>query len=67
MRYRVYKERRLLKPYKIQTWQGDGGWFDCVKIHRIHDEAVMKTRYFWTAKQAVREIEKDCTRESLYE
>lgn len=65
MRYRVYKERRLLKPYKVQLWEN--GWTDLVKVQRVHNEAVMRTKYYWTAKQAVREIEKDCSRESLYE
>lgn len=63
----MYKERRLWKPYKVQSWISPGGWIDCVKIRRYHDEAVMETRYYWTAKAAVREIEKDCARESLYE
>lgn len=66
MRYRVYKTHRLLKAYKIQAWEFNG-WVDQVKLRRIRDEVIVFTKYYWTAKQAVKEIEKDPKRESLYE
>lgn len=67
MRYRVFKERRLFRPYKVQVWADMGAWTDCVSILRYHDEVVVRTKYYWTVKTAVKEIEKDCSRGSLYE
>lgn len=67
MKYRIYKERRLLKPYKLQIFVAEG-WQDCVNIHLLpHDQTCFNVRYFWTKKQALKEILKDCNAEGIRE
>lgn len=65
MRYRIYKTSRILKPYKVQVW--DGSWSDCVRIKLYHEQAIVSPRYFWTARGALKVIQEDCTAESMYE
>lgn len=66
MRYRIYKTRRLLKPYKIQGWQ-QTGWEDIGFALEYRQMAVIRVGYYWTMRGAWRQIKKfgDC--ESVYE
>lgn len=66
MKYRVFKERRLFKPYKIQILDSTG-WVDCVFVTETGREPIIETRYFWTAAAALREIDRSNDNEWWYE
>lgn len=68
MKYRVFKERRLFRPYKIQTWLGNGQWSDCGRVKRLaKDHGVFITRYYWTKRGALKVIRQDCQAEGIFD
>lgn len=56
MKYRIFKERRLIKPYKIQMM--DNSWYDCGELHTYKGtrQVCFAVRYYWTRRGAFKAL-----------